>query len=344
MATPWVWLNSRGPNEGQRVTAVTADAPVSKMCFWERSTGAKIITAFNVRWVNGKESATYGYTHGATKVELELKYGEFFKEVTIYSKTEGRTEYFSGWKGTTNIGREVNIGYTQGYVCSAYHRTLYSGLCVGFQARINPKEFVLNKGGIVVLNHLEHVVIRMNYLSQPKVEIQSVLVDDTTDENDGETPLRVEWIKPIELTHKISTRKTWAEELDVTKAVFGKEFDISHEDNTTYTVSEEISQSTSYSRTTSTTLSRSYEVPPGRKYRMTTTYSKGTFQVQFRPQYILTTRSGYTAHWPEGPAQEAFGVASGNVHIRVSDITNVVRVPPIGPPPYIEGTSCVPPK
>ncbi|KAB8225204.1 hypothetical protein BDV33DRAFT_199041 [Aspergillus novoparasiticus] len=319
MATPWVWLNSRGPNEGECVMAVTADAPVSEMSFWERSTGAKIITAFNVTWANGKESATYGYTHGATRVELELKYGEFFKEVTIYSNTGGRTECFSGWEGTTNIGREVNIGYTWGYVCSAYHRTLYSGLCVGFQARLSQKRSVLNKGGIVVLNHLQHVVIKMNYLKLPKAEVQSVLVDDTTDENDGETPLGVEWIKPIDLTHRISTRKTSAEELDVTKTVLGKIFDVSPEDSTKCTVSEEISKSTSYSRTTSTTLSRSYEVPPGRTYR-------------------------YTAHWPEGPAQEAFGVASGNVHIRVSDIMSVVRVPPIGPPPYIEGTSCVPPK
>lgn len=74
-----------GENEGEHATAAIAAAPVSKICFWERSTGTKIITAFNVAWANGKESATYGDTHGATKTVLELRYGEFFKEVRLYS-------------------------------------------------------------------------------------------------------------------------------------------------------------------------------------------------------------------------------------------------------------------
>ncbi|KAJ1704987.1 hypothetical protein NYO67_12858 [Aspergillus flavus] len=316
MPGTWRYLTLGGENEGEHVTAAIAAAPVSKICFWERSTGTKIITAFNVAWANGKESATYGDTHGATKTVLKLRYGEFFKEVRLYSTMAGNTKCFSGWIGTTNMGRVVNIGYTKDLSYWTPPR-LHSGLCVGFEAHINERESLLNRGGICLLEALEHVVIKMNYVSLPNAEINSVLVDDTRDENDGETPLEVHWTGTIELINEFSTLKTSAEELGVTTTVL-------------------TSNSTSYSVKSSTTLSRFYEVPPRRKYRRTTVYFQGTFKVQFRPQYTLTTRLGHTVQWPEGPAQDAFGVASGNLHIRISDITNDAKVFPIDPPRYTE--------
>lgn len=218
MPGTWRYLTLGGENEGEHVTAAIAAAPVSKICFWERSTGTKIITAFNVAWANGKESATYGDTHGATKTVLKLRYGEFFKEVRLYSTMAGNTKCFSGWIGTTNMGRVVNIGYTKDLSYWTPPR-LHSGLCVGFEAHINERESLLNRGGICLLEALEHVVIKMNYVSLPNAEINSVLVDDTRDENDGETPLEVHWTGTIELINEFSTLKTSAEELGVTTTV-----------------------------------------------------------------------------------------------------------------------------
>lgn len=75
------------------------------------------------------------------------------------------------------------------------------------QAHLNQKTSVLNKEGSVLLDDIQHVVIKMKYIGLPNTDIQYVLVDDTTDKNDGETPIRVQWTKAIELTNKTSPLK-----------------------------------------------------------------------------------------------------------------------------------------
>ena len=248
---------------------------------------------------------------------------------------EGMNRCFSGLKGTTNLGRRVNIGYTWGSAHGNEITSLYSGLCVGFAAYLNKKQALLNVGGVFFLDDIQFAAIKMNYLTIPTVEIQPVLVDNTTDENGREAPLEVPWSKTVQLTNKVTTSKTFIEELGVPTVVLGKVFGLNPKDTTSCTDTEDISNSTSYSTTTSTELSRSYEVPAGRTYRRTVVYSKGTFKVQFRPQYTLTIRLGETVNWPEGPVQDAFGIVSGNLHIRVSDITDDGQESTIDPPPYL---------
>lgn len=92
MNAPWRWLNAGGEDEGECAKAGTVDAPVSKICFWEKGTGANIITAFKVTWANEKLSVTYGYTHGATKTVLELRYGEFFKRNETLLDNRGKDQ------------------------------------------------------------------------------------------------------------------------------------------------------------------------------------------------------------------------------------------------------------
>ncbi|KNG86735.1 hypothetical protein ANOM_005881 [Aspergillus nomiae NRRL 13137] len=314
MSGPCWWSRTGGQREGESAYACSGDAPTSELTFWERSSGSKIITAFKVKWSDGRESATYGYTPGATIKVVRLVYGEFFKSLTQYWTMEGKNRSFSGWKGTTNLGRVVNVGYTWGDARANEITTLYSGLCVGFGASLDKKQALLNVGGVFFLRNIQLAAIKMNYLTLPTVEIQPVLVDNTTDENDREAPLEVPWSKTVELTNKVTTSKTFVEELGVPTVVLSKGFGINPKDTTNCMDTEDISNSTSYLTTTSTELSRPYEVPAGRTYQRTVVYSRGTFRVQFRPQYTFTLRSGATVNWPEGPVQDAFGVVSGNLH------------------------------
>ncbi|OGM50856.1 hypothetical protein ABOM_000797 [Aspergillus bombycis] len=336
MPVPCWWYTTGGKSEGEYVSACRGDAPASKLSFWERGSGRKIITAFKVKWVNGQESETYGYTRGATVKIVQLRYGEFFQSVTQYWTMEGKDQCFSGWKGTTNLGRGVKVGYTWGDAHAYELPHLYSRFCMGFGAHLNRKKSLLNVGGVFFLQDIELAVIKMNYVTVPNVEIQSVLVETTTDENDREAPLEVLWSKAVELTNKVTTPKTFIEKLSVPTVVLGKAFGISPKNSTGCIDTEDISDSTSYTMKTSTELSRSYEVPAGRKYRRTVVYSKGTFKVQFRPQYSLTLDSGEIMNWPEGPVQDAFVVVSGNLHIRIADITDDAQESPIDPPPYLE--------
>ncbi|KAF7958892.1 hypothetical protein EAE96_002419 [Botrytis aclada] len=166
----------------------------------------------------------------------------------------------------------------------------------------------------------------MNYLMLPRGGISDVSVGNVIKNNlEGKRDANIYIAESVSITSSVTTSKTWGESLGIPVSVSGKVFGIGLDSSTDYTYREERSQSTSYSVTKTTDISASMQVPPRKKYLNTALYYKGTFGVEFRPIYTLITRTGFKAIFPEGPAQPVFGVASGNIVITTTDITNISR-------------------
>ncbi|KAH8689303.1 hypothetical protein BGW36DRAFT_308003 [Talaromyces proteolyticus] len=334
------WEQYIGGLEGQRTRPAKPHIPVSRIDFWENNTAKKTLRAFGLAWVDGTEEGPFGTWNQLTKRSFDITYGERLTSLTLFASWEEGLRIFCGCKGTTSTGRSFDFGHTSGNA-DAHPIDVHGGFCVGIGG--NRDGAWLNSLAFCMIDDLDRAAIDMNYLALPEGDINVISIDNTTDHNRGATPLSAYLSKDVSVTNETSTSKTWAEELGISVSVSGKVFGIGASSDASYTESEETSKSTSYSETTSTTFSRTFDVPPGKTYYASAVYYRGTFEIEFRPKYVLYTKTGFVARFPEGPAQRISGVAAGNFIMNVDDITDSPHGVPVAPPPPGEDIGVPPP-
>ncbi|KAF7912283.1 uncharacterized protein EAF01_001304 [Botrytis porri] len=305
--------------------------PVSKIETWTTSGSYEAFWGIKLTHVSGTQSPLIGTDQG-TLSSFTIAYGERLTTMTSY--TDG--PMFAGFNIVTDKGRSFMAGKV---TSKSYWQRPYSGFIVAVIGRVGSEFDQFSFG---MLDDPQRCDVDMNYTMMPQGGISDVSVVRVTKDNiQGERDADVTIGESVTVTSSLSTTKTWGESLGVSVSVSGKVFGIGAEGSTEYTYSEENSESSSYETSKTTDISASMHVPPGKKYLITALYYKGTFNIDFRPKYRIVTSTGFTANFPEGPAQPVSGVASGNMIITTIDITNMPQSEPplLATPPTEIGVS-----